>query len=154
MSDLAQRAQTVLQEAQAACCPAQAQPCSQPAAGAPEDAGRRASPEWRSSSVAALLRSLQSELTAAENALTSAVDRQASLRQTGTACRDEWSIGVMRDEGLDKLLGLTFGSSQAVAKLSSCLGETCKGDNATEDGGAIDAEQMHGTADHLHLTNR
>ena len=71
--------------------------------------------------MAALLRSLQSELTAAENALASAVDRQASSRQTGTACRDEWSIGAMRDEGLDKLLGLTFGSSQAVAKLSSCF---------------------------------
>ena len=103
--------------------------------------------------MAALLRSLQSELTAAENALASAVERQASSRRTGTACRDEWSIGAMRDEGLDKLLGLTFGSSQAVAKLSSCLGETCKGDNATEDGEAMDAEQAHQTTDHLHLIN-
>ena len=151
--DLAQRAQTVLQEAQAACCPAQAQPRSQPAAGVPVDAGRSTLPGWRSSSVAALLRSLQSELAAAENALVSAVERQASLRRTGTACRDEWSIGAMRDEGLDKLLGLTFGSSQAVAKLSSCLGETCKGDNAAEDGEAIPAEQTHETADHLHLIN-
>ena len=152
--DLAQRAQTVLQEAQAACCPAQTQPRSQPAAGVPVDAGRRALPEWRSSSVAALLRSLQTELTAAENALASAMERQASSRRTGTACRDEWSIGAMREEGLDKLLGLSFGSSQAVAKLSSCLGETCKGDNTTEDGEAIPAEQTCETADHLHLTNR
>ena len=144
--DLAQRAQTVLQEAQAACCPAQWQPRCQPAACALEDADRSALPEWRSSSVAALLRTLQSELTAAESALASAVERQASLRPMGAVCRDEWSIGAMRQEGLDKALGSAFGSSQALAKLSKCLKETCKGDDAAEDGKAMPAEQTYETS--------
>ena len=88
--------------------------------------------------MAALLRSLQSELTAAESALASAVERQASLRSMGTACKDEWSIGAMRDKALDKMLDTNFGF-----QLSKCLRENCKGDDAAEDGEARLTTQMH-----------
>ena len=132
---LAERAQTVLREAQAACCPAQVQSHCPPAACALEGASRSALPEWRSSSVAALLRSLQSELTAAESALASAVERQASLRSTGTASQNEWSIGAMREGALDKMLD-TFPGSQ----LSKCLREICKGDDIAVDAAAKDGE--------------
>ena len=134
-ADLSQRALTVLQEAEAACSPVQALPSSGASslessperhAGSPT-ADPLPLPSWRSHGLKALIRSLQSEFQAAERALLTALEQQgAGTGEEGT----EWSIGAMREASHDGKHETNFGSSQALAKLSQCLMDTC---NAADD---------------------
>jgi len=136
--DLSERAQAVLQEAEAACSPASAQMSS--GAGSltesPEQPTRsppsQALPAWRSHGLTSLLRSLQSEFEAAEKALAIALEQQASgisLSHEGSA---EWSISAMREGGPSEKFDMEMGSSQALAKLSQCLAETCEATNVAD----------------------
>ena len=136
-ADLSQRALTVLQEAEAACSPMQAQPSSGASSleSSPErNAGSSKAeplplPPWRSHSLKALIRSLQSEFQAAERALSTALEHQdAGTGEEGT----EWSIGAMREACHDGKHETNLGSSQALAKLSQCLMHTCNAANDSE----------------------
>ena len=133
--DLAERAQSVLKEAEAACSHAPALPRSGSSslAGSPkppaESSSVQALPAWRSHGITALLRSLQAEFEAAEQALAAALEQQASGLSDSRGDVAEWSIAAMRESAIvDPMFDaeLAMGSSQALAKLSQCLEESCE----------------------------
>ena len=131
-SDLAKRARTVLKEAEAACSPAPALPrrSSSSLAGGPEDpAGPstdQALPAWRSHGLTALLRSLQSEFEAAEQALAAALEQQACGLLRGHGESENWSICAMRESASVDKYDTELGPTQALAELSQCLEGTCE----------------------------
>lgn len=139
-AELAQRAQAVLQEADAACSPARAQASigASSLAGSPKkrqelSPARTALPAWRSSGLTALLKSLQTESEAAERALAAALEQQtAPGLSLGEG--DRWSIGVMRDGRPEGKLDPGFWSSQALAKLAQCLMNTSVTADTADDG--------------------
>ena len=131
-SDLAEKAQTVLREAEAACCPATALPHSGSSSvtGSLGDLAvpspSQTLPVWRSHGLTALLRSLQSEFESAEHALAAALEQQASGLPI---CHEEgakWSIGAMRESASFDKFDTELGPCEALAKLSQCLEESCE----------------------------
>lgn len=102
-AELAERAQTVLRETEAACSPAPELlgSGSFSLTGSPDNAARSLAdqvlPVWRSHGLTALLRSLQSEFSAAEKALAAALNQQRSGKLTSHGESIEWSKCAMRE---------------------------------------------------------
>ncbi len=131
-TDLAQRAQAVLKEAEAACSPATALPRSGSCSitGSPGDpvgpAPSQALPVWRSHGLTALLRSLQSEFESAEQALAAALEQQATGLFMSHGESTEWSIGAMRESASFDKVDTELGPCEALAKLSQRLEEAAE----------------------------
>ena len=131
-SDLAERAQTVLKEAEAACSPATALPRSSSSSitdspgHPPAPSPSQALPVWRSHGLTALLRSLQAEFASAEQALAAALEQQASGLSTCHGDSTEWSISAMRESASSEKFDTELGPCAALAKLSQCFEESCE----------------------------